>query len=177
MHSGGSEEEPGVNPIFTYLCLGSNLGDRRGAIGWALNEIEKSGVTIAKRSAYYETEPVDYVNQPWFLNRVVSGTTSLPPERLLASLKDIEARAGRMPTVRFGPRRLDIDILLYGDEVITDGPLIVPHPRMDERRFVLIPLLEIAPDLVDPRDGRRFADILDGLDEGKKVFKSTQRGY
>jgi len=173
MHSGGSEEEPGVNPVLTYLCLGSNLGDRRGTIEWALKEIEKSGVTITQRSAYYETEPVDYVDQPWFLNRVVSGTTFLPPDELIASLKDIEARAGRTPTVRFGPRRLDIDILLYGDEVITDGPVIVPHPRMEERRFMLIPLLEIAPDLTDPRDGRRFAEILNGLDEGKKVFKST----
>jgi len=173
MDSGGSEKGPGVNPVLTYLSLGSNLGDRKKLIEWGLEELEKKGITVRARSALYETEPVDYEEQPWFLNCVAGGETSLPPEELLATLKDIEARAGRIANVRFGPRRLDIDILLYGNEVIIDGPVIVPHPRMNERRFVLIPLLEIAPDIVDPRSGRRFAEILDGLDEGKKVFKST----
>jgi len=173
MHSGRSEEDPRVRPVSVYLCLGSNLGDRREALDWGLDQIERSGITITKRSSYYETEPVDYEDQPWFLNRVVGGATSLSPKELIVLLKGIEARAGRIRTTRFGPRRLDIDVLLYGDEVIEEGPVIVPHPRMDARRFVLIPLTEIAPDLVDPRTGRRFTEILIGLDEGKKVLKST----
>jgi len=173
MHSGGSEEDTGVRPVTVYLCLGSNIGDRKRLIEWGMEELEKKGITVTARSALYETEPVDYEEQPWFINCVVGGTTVLQPVPLLAVLKDIEARAGRTGNVRFGPRRLDIDILLYNDEVIADGPVIVPHPRMNERRFVLMPLTEIAPDLTDPRDGRRFSEILDGLDEGKKVFKST----
>lgn len=162
-----------MKPIAVYLCLGSNLGDRKDLIEWGVKELERNGITVTARSSLYETEPVDYEEQPWFLNCVIQGATRLPVGRLLATLKGIEAGAGRTENVRFGPRRLDIDILLYGDEVITEGPVIVPHPRLNERRFALIPLTEIAPDLTDPRDRRLFSEILSGLDEGKKVLKST----
>ncbi len=158
-----------------FLCLGSNVGDRHGQIAGGVVELERSGVTVESRSSVYETEPVGVEGQPWFLNQVIRGTTRLTPIGLLEVCKRIERLFGREPArVRFGPRTLDIDILLYGDRVITDDRLTIPHPRMHERRFVLVPLVEIAPRLADPRDGREYAQILERLDEGKKVAKSSR---
>ena len=158
-----------------FLCLGSNMGDRQDRIAGGLVELERSGVSVETRSSVYETEPVGGEDQPWFLNQVIRGTTRLAPIELLDTCKRIESLFGREPTlVRFGPRTLDVDILLYGDRVITGERLTIPHPRMHERRFVLVPLVEIAPRLVDPRDGREYAGILERLDEGKKVSKSMR---
>jgi len=157
----------------TYLCLGSNVGDRRAAIVGGVAELERSGVTVEAQSSLYETEPVGLEDQRWFLNRVVCGTTKMAPDRLLAACKRIERWFGRRRSrVRFGPRTLDIDILLYGDHAISTDRLTIPHPRIRERRFVLVPLVEIAPGVVDPRDGTPYAEILERLDEGKKVSKS-----
>jgi 2-amino-4-hydroxy-6-hydroxymethyldihydropteridine diphosphokinase len=133
------------------------------------------GVRIEERSSFYETEPVDFEDQPWFLNRVFRGRTEISADDLLVACKRIERELGRTDSVRFGPRTLDIDILLYGTSVIDRDDLSIPHPRLNERRFVLIPLLEIAPDLRDPRTGTTYADILKRLDEGKKVFQSPPR--
>ncbi len=158
-----------------FLCLGSNMGDRHGQIAGGLAELERSGVSVEARSSVYETEPVGGEDQPWFLNQVIRGTTRLAPIGLLEACKRIESLFGREPTeVRFGPRTLDVDILLYGGRVIAGERLTIPHPRMHERRFVLVPLVEIAPRLVDPRDGREYAGILERLDEGKKVSKSLR---
>ncbi|MFC2099414.1 2-amino-4-hydroxy-6-hydroxymethyldihydropteridine diphosphokinase [Candidatus Bipolaricaulota bacterium] len=158
-----------------YLGLGSNLGSREEQITKGIGRLESQGVNIDRRSSLYETEPVGVEDQPWFLNQVIRGRTELPPSDLLAACKRIERELGRTDAIRFGPRNLDIDILLYGDTVIDENELEVPHKRMEERRFVLIPLLEIAPDLRDPRSGASYADILNRLDEGKKVFQSLRR--
>jgi len=161
-----------------FLCLGSNVGGRYGRIAGGISKLEQSGVSVEIRSSVYETEPVGVEDQPWFLNQVIRGTTRLEPIDLLEACKRIERLFGREPTdVRFGPRTLDIDILLYGDRVIDDERLAIPHPRMHERRFVLVPLVEIAPGLVDPRDGREFAQILERLDEGKKVLTSQRNEF
>jgi 2-amino-4-hydroxy-6-hydroxymethyldihydropteridine diphosphokinase len=158
-----------------YLGLGSNLGDRRGQLVRAGELLALRGVRVEGRSSFYETEPVELEDQPWFLNRVLRGRTKLSADDLLATCKGIERELGRTDSVRFGPRSIDIDILLYGKSIIDRDGLSVPHPRMNERRFVLIPLLEIAPGLRDPRRGAAYADILKRLDEGKKVFQSPSR--
>ena len=111
-------------------------------------------------------------DQPWFVNLVACAETSLDPHELLTVCQQVERQVGRVPSVRFGPRHLDIDILLYGDTCIDSERLTIPHPRMAERRFVLIPLVEIAPELEDPILKQPYADILSRLDEGKKVLRS-----
>lgn len=164
-----------MNGTVVFLGLGSNVGDRRGQITGGIAELERSGVSVEIRSSVYETEPVGFEDQPWYLNQVIRGKTRVDPHGLLEECKRIERLFGREPSeLRFGPRPLDIDVLLYGDRVIEDDRLTIPHPRMHERRFVLVPLLEIAPRLVDPRDGRRYAQFLDRLDEGKKVSPSLR---
>lgn len=133
-----------------YLSLGSNLQDREKNLRNAIAALEKAGVRVEKVSSMYETEPVDYLEQPWFLNCVVQGATQLGPLALLRALREIEARLGNTKPVPKGPRLLDIDILLYSDQTMDTPELRVPHPRMHLRRFVLVPLVEIAPDLRHP---------------------------
>jgi 2-amino-4-hydroxy-6-hydroxymethyldihydropteridine diphosphokinase len=173
MRIGGTVQGSRITRVGTYLSLGSNLGDRRAKLEAALECLRRRGVSPVKRSSTYETEPAEVADQPWFLNIVVLAETSHSPHELLAACKEIERGLGRLPGRRFGPRALDIDVLLYGRETVAEADLVVPHPRMHRRRFVLIPLVEIAPELTDPRDGRRFADKLAGLDEGKKVVRSA----
>lgn len=156
------------------LSMGSNLGDRESSLERGVREIGRV-ITVEAVSSVYETEPVGYDEQPWFLNLVVKGRTRMTPKELLCECKRIERDAGRTPTVRFGPRPLDLDILLYGDRVIRDVDLTVPHPRMHERAFVLVPLLEISPDAIDPQDGTSYAAHLERLGEGKKVRPSLPR--
>lgn len=155
-----------------FLSLGANLDNPRKQIEQGLMTLNHRDVSVIDCSSWFETEPVDMSDQPWFLNLVVRAETSLDPRQLLAVCQQVEQQMGRVPSVRFGPRRLDIDILLYGNEHIESEELIIPHPRMHERRFVLIPLLEIEPDLKDPVLNQPYADILSRLDEGKKVLRS-----
>jgi 2-amino-4-hydroxy-6-hydroxymethyldihydropteridine diphosphokinase len=133
-----------------YLSLGSNIGDRAANLNAAIAELPGAGVSVSKVSSFYETEPVDYLQQDWFLNCVVEGETDLRAQNLLTRLREIETRLGSKKVIAKGPRILDIDILLYGDETIATAELQVPHPRMTQRRFVLVPLAEIAPDLRHP---------------------------
>jgi len=133
-----------------YLSLGANLGDREANLRAAIRALPDAGVEVGKISSLYETEPVDYLNQPWFLNCAVEGETKLGALELLHALREIEARMGSKKEFSKGPRLLDIDILLYGDETIATAELQVPHPRMLDRRFVLAPLAEIAPELRHP---------------------------
>ena len=128
-----------------FLSLGSNVGDREGNLRSAIEHLR-----VLRASPIYETEPVDYTDQPWFLNLVVEIETDLAPLELLAATSRIEQELGRVRTVAKGPRTIDIDILLYGDEVIDQPGLQIPHPRMAERRFVLAPLADLAPDLRHP---------------------------
>ncbi|HVB25497.1 MAG TPA: GTP cyclohydrolase MptA [Ktedonobacteraceae bacterium] len=141
-----------------YLALGSNLGDRRSSLAMALQMLREH-IEITSVSSIYETEPVGYLDQPRFLNIVCAGKTELSAPDLLTSAQEIERLIGRQPTFRNGPRPIDIDIIFYDDVQITQEHLIIPHPRMAERAFVLAPLAEIAPDLVDPVTGKRIRTL------------------
>jgi 2-amino-4-hydroxy-6-hydroxymethyldihydropteridine diphosphokinase len=133
-----------------YLSLGSNVGDREKNLTSAIAALPGAGVHVVKVSSIYETEPVDYLEQAWFLNCVVEGTTESGALELLQALRAIESRMGSSKPFAKGPRLLDVDILLYGSETIDSEGLVVPHPRMLQRRFVLAPLAEIAPRLRHP---------------------------
>ncbi len=155
-----------------YIAFGANLGNPRKQIEQGIKTLNDHGVNVIDQSSWFETEPVHVSDQPWFLNLVAHVETSLEPHGLLSLCQQVEKGEGRVPSERFGPRHLDIDILLYGDRHIDSETLAIPHPRMRERRFVLIPLLEIAPNLKDPVLNQPYADILSRLDEGKKVLRS-----
>lgn len=126
-----------------YLALGSNLGDRQANLRAALTELETAHIHILRRSSTWETPPVP-ADQPHYLNAAVLAETTLPPHQLLAVLKQIEHHLGRRPGRRWGPRPIDIDILFYGDLQLETPDLIIPHPRIAERAFVLAPLAEVA---------------------------------
>ncbi|GCE20997.1 2-amino-4-hydroxy-6-hydroxymethyldihydropteridine diphosphokinase [Dictyobacter kobayashii] len=147
-----------------YLALGSNLGDRQAQLKAALGELRQV-IDIQKVSSVYETEPVGYLDQPPFFNIVCWGYTHMTAPELLKRAKDIERQLGRQPTVRNGPRLVDIDILLYDTLVYAKDNLIVPHPRMGERAFVLIPLAEIAPDVQEPRSGHTARELLQNISQ------------
>jgi 2-amino-4-hydroxy-6-hydroxymethyldihydropteridine diphosphokinase len=136
--------------ITVYIALGTNVGEREANLLQALRLLPESGVHIRRVSSIYETEPVDYLDQEWFLNMVLEAQTELDAFDLLSSLRLIEARMGSKKAFAKGPRKIDLDILLYGSETIDTPELQVPHPRMLERKFVLIPLAEIAPELRHP---------------------------
>jgi 2-amino-4-hydroxy-6-hydroxymethyldihydropteridine diphosphokinase len=160
---------PPMPPARVFLGLGSNLGDREGALAAARRGLETRGVRIVRESALYETEPVGGPPQGAFLNAVWEAETALTPEELLAACLDIEREQGRARGVKDGPRTLDIDILLYG-EVRRDGArLTLPHPRLAERRFVLVPLAEIAPDARHPVTGRTAAEMLEATSDRSAV--------
>jgi 2-amino-4-hydroxy-6-hydroxymethyldihydropteridine diphosphokinase len=152
-----------------YLSLGSNIGDRAAYLNAAIAALPGAGLRVLKVSAFYETEPVDYLQQDWFLNCVVEGETDLPGGTLLAQLRAIEAKMGSKKAIAKGPRILDIDILLYGDETIATAELQVPHPRMTQRRFVLVPLAEIAPDLSHPSWHATAAELLAATSDQSEV--------
>ena len=143
-----------------FLSLGSNIGDRAANLKAGIAALPDAGLRVSKVSSFYETEPVDYLQQDWFLNCVVAGETKLAAGALLSKLRDIETRMGSKKIIAKGPRILDIDILLYGDETIAASELQVPHPRMTQRRFVLVPLAEIAPELRHPSWHGSVKDLL-----------------
>jgi len=144
-----------------YLGLGSNIGDRAAQLRGAFKELEAHEVSVRRSASLYSTEPRDFENQPWFLNTVIEVRTLLEPEVLLQYCLEIEKRAGRVRDHTKGPRPIDIDILIYRDRLIDQPNLIVPHPRYRERRFVLVPLAELAPDLSDPVCGLTMQQLLD----------------
>jgi 2-amino-4-hydroxy-6-hydroxymethyldihydropteridine diphosphokinase len=139
-----------VGETTVYLSLGSNLGDREKNLRTAIAGLADAKVRATRVSSFYETEPVDLREQAWFLNCAVQATTEVPPLDLLRALRTIESRMGSKKLVPKGPRLIDLDILLYGDETIDTPELQVPHPRMLSRKFVLAPLAEIAADLKHP---------------------------
>jgi 2-amino-4-hydroxy-6-hydroxymethyldihydropteridine diphosphokinase len=146
--------------VIAYLSLGSNVGDRKATLEGALGRLEASRrVRILKRSSIYETEPIGYIDQPWFYNLAVEIETELDPEELLTLTKQTELELNRTREIRWGPRTIDIDIVMYDEIAMSNDRLTLPHPEMTQRRFVLEPLHEIAPGLRLP-DGRRIADLL-----------------
>ena len=143
-----------------YLSLGSNVGDRAKNLRAAIGHLPHAGVAVAKVSSLYETEPVDLLSQPWFLNCVVEAETHYEAGMLLQALREIEAKMGSTKSVPKGPRLIDMDILLYGDESIDTPELQVPHPRMLQRKFVLAPLAEIAPQRKHPSWNATVKELL-----------------
>jgi len=144
----------------TYLSLGSNIGDRDANLRAAIERLAAPGLRVLRVSPVYETEPVDYTDQRWFLNLVIEAETSLFPLQLLARTQKVERVLGRVRTVPKGPRTIDIDILLYGTAVMRGGKLEIPHPRMAGRRFVLVPLHDLAPGLRHPVSRTTVAELL-----------------
>lgn len=137
-----------------WLGLGSNMGDRLASLKFSVQSLRRSKDTsLVSVSSVYETEPVGFCNQAWFYNAVVHVRTQVSPEALLAVCMDIEQQAGRVRLVRWGPRSLDLDILVFGTQIIDQPNLVIPHPRLAERLFVLAPLSELNPDLHIPSLG------------------------
>jgi 2-amino-4-hydroxy-6-hydroxymethyldihydropteridine diphosphokinase len=151
-----------------YLSLGSNVGDRAAHLRAAIESLAGLG-TVKAASGFYETEPVDFVDQPWFVNCVVALETGWSPRDLLAHALAIEEGMGRRRARDKGPRTIDIDIVLFGDRVINEPGLKIPHPAMQERRFVLEPLAEIAAEAVHPVLKKTAQELLAGLPTGQTV--------
>jgi 2-amino-4-hydroxy-6-hydroxymethyldihydropteridine diphosphokinase len=147
-----SSDPEHINRVaIAYLSLGSNLGDREKNLSRAIELIEQHGIIVKKRSSLYETAPWGEHNQPLFLNMAVEIETGLKPKALLKVLKCVETEAGREKSIKWGPRIIDLDILLYNHIILNEDALKIPHPFMHEREFVLRPLYEIAPDVMHPQ--------------------------
>jgi 2-amino-4-hydroxy-6-hydroxymethyldihydropteridine diphosphokinase len=144
-----------------FLSLGSNVGDREHNLLAAIDRLSTPTLQVLRTSPIYETEPVDYTAQRWFLNLVVEAETSLFPRQLLSHTARIERELGRVRTVAKGPRTIDIDILLYGKAIVETLALQIPHPRLAERRFVLAPLADLVPNLRHPVTHKTVRELLD----------------
>ena len=156
-----------------YLSLGSNLGDRLVNLRTAITLLPPNIKPLAQ-SSIYETEPWGFTDQPSFLNLVIKANTVLDPHSLLAYVKGIEVSMGRQKTVRFGPRLIDLDILFYDDLMLDTPELTIPHPRLTDRAFVLIPLAEIAPNLLHPYYRKTIQQLKSSVENtGIKFFQST----
>lgn len=151
-----------------WLGLGSNLGDKRANIARALDLLAAT-CRVIRVSSLYKTDPVGFKDQDWFLNCVAKADTKLGPAALLEALKSIEQEMGRKERVRNGPRVIDLDILLYEDRTFDEDGLVIPHPRLHERLFVLAPLSEIAPSLVHPVLGKTIAELARSLRNPERV--------
>jgi 2-amino-4-hydroxy-6-hydroxymethyldihydropteridine diphosphokinase len=161
--------------VSVALGLGSNLGDREANLAFAREELARRGITWTAVSSLYETEPVGPVaDQPPYLNQAGTGVTELAPQALLQVCLAIEAERGRIRTIRWGPRVLDIDVLLYGESILREEGLTVPHPEMARRAFVLLPLAEIAPTRIVPGTGQPIGELAEIVadKEGVRLWRS-----
>lgn len=154
-----------------YLSLGSNLGDPTAQIGRALHALNAAGIEVIQISSRYRTEPVDYRAQPWFTNCVAEVHTNLMPLQLLRALQSIERGLGRKRGLPKGPRPIDIDILFFENAVMRSATLAIPHERLTERKFVLVPLREIAPNLRHPVTQQTVVEMLNQTRDTSKVVK------
>ena len=152
-----------------FLSLGSNIGDRAENIARAVVALAEHGVHVTRQSSLYETEPVDFLDQEWFLNGVIEAQTDLAPRDLMAVLLAVERSLGRERTLSKGPRIIDIDILLFGDAEMKEPQLEIPHPRMTARRFVLVPFAEIAPETRHPVLQKSIAALLQETPDQSEV--------
>ena len=155
-----------------YLSLGSNVGDRAANLRMAIDKLKIAG-SITAVSSFYETEPVEMTSQPWFLNCAVKLETEKMPRQLIAAILNLEQEMGRQRKQPKGPRTIDIDILLFSSSIVEMKGLTIPHPRMHERRFVLEPLAEIAPDARHPALKRTIRELRDSLPPGQTVKRSA----
>lgn len=156
-----------------FIGVGSNVGRREEQIARAIALLRASpDIKVLRQAALYETEPVGIEDQPWFINTAVEVETDLPPLELLRRLKEIERLLGRRERGRWAMREIDLDLLLYGDLVLEEAELALPHPQLDRRRFVLEPLVELAPELIHPRLQKRLRQLLAELEDGKKVIRT-----
>ena len=161
------------SPPIIYLALGTNLGDRFANLQAAIAALPPA-VRVLAQSPVYETPPWGLADQPAFLNMVLKGQTTLAPLELLQHLKLLETELGRLPSVRWGPRRIDMDILFYDKLILATPELTIPHPHLHERAFVLVPLADLAPDLVHPVLGKSIGRLLAALDTiGVNRYEST----
>jgi 2-amino-4-hydroxy-6-hydroxymethyldihydropteridine diphosphokinase len=155
-------------PNLVYLSLGSNVGDREAHLQEARARLAEVGRVVAE-SSFYETEPVEFTQQPWFLNGALALETSKTPGELMAAILRIEEEMGRQRVQKKGPRTIDIDILLFGDTIINSPELTIPHPAMQQRRFVLEPLAEIAPEVIHPVLKKTIRELCDEFPPGQAV--------
>jgi 2-amino-4-hydroxy-6-hydroxymethyldihydropteridine diphosphokinase len=163
--------------LLAYIGIGSNLGNKLGNCRRALEAIGSDGRNrLVRRSRFYRTEPVGKKDQEWFINGVAAVETTMGPRELLEFILSVEKGMGRARKERWGPRIIDLDILFYGGRVLKEEGLEVPHPRLHERRFVLVPLEEIAPDLVHPIFHRTISRILGELKAEEKVSPISEEG-
>jgi len=171
-----SPEGSAVSGVIAFIGIGANMARSVETCRTAVGTLAESpGIRLLRTSSLYRTEPVGPRQQEWFINAVAEIRTSLQPGALLETLKDIERRLGRTEAIRWGPRVIDLDILLYGQEVIQEGDLVVPHPEMHRRRFVLVPLCELASYAVHPAFGVSLRGLLDRLTDPARVelYKSA----
>ncbi len=158
-----------------YLSTGSNLNDRQGNLNNAIRLLDShTNIRVCRVSSVYETEPWGYADQPAFLNQIVEIETDLAPLDLLRALKALEKEAGRVPTFKYGPRVMDVDIIFYGGEIFEGENLSIPHPQLEQRAFVLVPLAELAGDFLHPRTGQSVKELMRAIDtSGVKLWSAT----
>lgn len=156
-----------------YLCLGSNVGDKLTYVQQAVKLLTESNmVTVVRSSAFYETEPWGNKNLDWFVNAVIEIKTKLSPRELLELCKNTEIRMGRKPSVskEYEPRCIDIDILFYGDMIINEPDLVIPHPLLHKRAFAIVPLLELIPDYIHPKYKKSMLELHEALEDVDDVY-------